>query len=241
MNLKEEIAKIVKLQEIDSQIHKLKIEKDFDLPSQLKNIKDGFEEKKQSCLAYEEKTKQIHLTKKDKEVDLAAKEENLRKLQGQLYQLKTNKEYQAKLTEIASMKADISVVEEDLIKILDETESVQKDLDAQKQILSQEEAKSKEEEIKINEKIKDIEVTLKNLEDKKSILSKDIDKNILLQYEDLLTKRNGFAIVSVEGGNCGACHMLVTHQKINEIKMYEKPILCENCVRMLYIAEDICI
>jgi len=160
-------------------------------------------------------------------------------LQGQLYQLKTNKEYQAKLTEIASMKADVSVVEEDLIKTLDELELVQKELDAQKQIFVQEEAKSKEEENKISEQIKDIEANLKSLEDRRAIASKDVDKVILSQYEDLLAKRNGLAIVPVEGGNCGACHMLINHQKINEIKMYEKPAFCENCVRILYIAEDI--
>ena len=241
MNLKEEIAKIVKLQDIDFQIHKLKKEKDFDLPFQIKKTKDEFEEKKQSCFIYEEKAKQTQLKKKDKEIDLATKEENLRKLQGQLYQLKTNKEYQAKLTEIASKKADVSIVEEDLIEILDQLESIQKDLKTQKQILFQEEVKSKEEENKINEQIKNIEITLTNLKNKRLILSKDVDQNILLQYDDFLTKRNGLAIVPVEGGNCGACHMLVTHQTINEIKMYAKLVFCENCVRILYIAEDICI
>jgi len=119
MNLKEELVKIVQLQEVDSNIYSLKQEKDIKKPAQLESIKVEFEEKKNELSAFEEKIKATQLKKKEKEIELASKEENLRKSQGQLYQLKTNKEYQAKLTEIGSLKADISIEEDDLLKIMD--------------------------------------------------------------------------------------------------------------------------
>ena len=86
--------------------------------------------------------------------------------------------------------------------------------------------------------IEEIEVKIKELEDKRKQLTSQINENLLSTYEKLLKTRNGLAIVPVENENCGACHIKVTAQKINEIKMYKELIFCENCVRILYLKED---
>lgn len=239
MDLKGEIKKIVELQKIDSEIYQMQEKKDSQLPQELTSLKEVYEQKKQSFNAAEEKLKEIRLKKKDKEIDLASKEENVRKAQGQLYQLKTNKEYQAKLNEIESLKADISVVEEELLKIFDEAEAANKEQEIQKEKLNQEEKAFKESENKLNTRIKDLDARIKNLQEKRQRFINDIDKEILGKYEQLLKKRRGLAIVPVEAGNCGYCHMRVTHQKINEIKMFEDLAFCESCVRILYLPEDL--
>jgi predicted nucleic acid-binding Zn-ribbon protein len=239
MNLKEEIIKIVQLQEIDSHRYTLCQEKDVKKPAQLEILTGEFEQKKQSLSAFEEKIKAAQLKKKEKELELASKEEGLRKFQGQLYQLKTNKEYQAKLSEIASLKADISIVEDGLLKILEEIEAAKKEFDIQKASLDQEEKKFKEQENKIQNEIRDMDIQIKNLEDKRKSFIGAVDQNILAKYEKLLKTRQSLAIVPVNNSNCGYCHMRVTHQKINEIKMYKDLAFCENCVRMLYIPEDV--
>jgi hypothetical protein len=239
MSLKEEIAKIVQLQEIDVQIHSLTQEKDIEIPAQLEHIQKSLEQNRQRLAASEEKMKDVQLRKKESELELASKEEALRKAQGQLYQLKTNKEYQAKLTEIGSIKADISLAEESVIEILDEIEAAKEGLDKEKSKMQTEEASLKAREDGIRARIADIDIQIRNLEDKRKIFSRDIDANILDKYERLLKTRQGLAIVPVKDNNCGACHMTVTHQKINEIKMYTDLVFCDNCVRALYIPEDI--
>lgn len=239
MNLKEEIKKIANLQEIDSNIHNLAELKDKILPSKLKKITEEFEQKKQKVSIFEERTKALQLTKKDKELNLASKEEALKKSQGQLYQLKTNKEYQAKLTEIASLKADISLAEEYLIKALDELENIKKESLTEKELLSQEEKIYLKEKQVIIDQEKDIEAKINNLCDKRKMHTKDIDRKILSRYESLLKTRRGLAIVPIKNNNCSACFMAVTHQKINDIKKYIDLVSCENCVRILYIPEDI--
>lgn len=239
MNLKDEIRKLVQLQEIDTQIYNLREEKDVNKPRELEEIKRELEQSKQSFSISEEKVKELQLKRKNKELDLASKEENLKKAQAQLYQLKTNKEYQAKLTEIGSLKADISIVEDNVIKILDEIESAQKIFNQQKELLNQKEKEFKETDNRIKSQIKDIEAKIKNLEDKRNNFIKEIDHTVLSKYEKLLKSRHGLALVPVKNNNCGACHMIVTPQKINEIKMYNNLIFCESCVRILYIPEDI--
>ena len=118
MRLKDEIRKIVQLQESDLRIRKLRQKKDIEIPDQVEKRKVEFEQMRQRISNFEEVLKNAQLKKKEKELDLAAKEENARKSQTQLYQLKTNKEYQAKLKEISFLKADISVLEEEVLTIL---------------------------------------------------------------------------------------------------------------------------
>jgi hypothetical protein len=239
MDLKEKIRQIVRLQQIDSQIHQLFQEKDVEKPEGLEKLKEEFEKEKRNLALFEEKVKQLQLKRKEKELELASKEENVKKAQSQLYQLKTNKEYQAKLSEIASFKADVSLLEEDVIKVLDEIEQAEKDYRTMKDRFAEEEKKIKAQEVKIREEIKEIEIKIKEMADKRSLISQDIDKETLSKYEQLLETRAGLAIVPVENESCGACHMRLTPQTINEIKMYKDFVFCENCVRCLYIPEDI--
>ncbi len=238
MDLKEEIRKLIELQELDSRIHSLLHNKDEEIPSKLEELKNNFNEKKSLLSSFEEKVKQLQLRRKDKELDLSAKEENVKKAQSQLYQLKTNKEYQAKLVEISSLKADVSLIEEDIINLLDELEKAEKELNDAKKKLEEDEKKFKEEESRLKEETKQLEIQINNLKDKRKIIADSIDNNILSTYERLLKTRNGIAIASVENENCSACHMRVTAQTINEIKMYKDLVFCEMCVRILYIKED---
>ena len=94
-------------------------------------------------------------------------------------------------------------------------------------------------EAQINQEVKSLEIEIKGLGDKRRILAEKIDKKILPIYERLLSTRGGIAIAPIVAENCGACHIKVTAQKINEIKMYKDLVFCENCVRILYIKEDL--
>jgi predicted nucleic acid-binding Zn-ribbon protein len=239
MNLKQEICKLAKLQEIDSKIYQLTQQKDVEKPALLQELRNAFIAKKNSLAEVEERVKNLQLTKKDKELELASKEEGVQKAQGQLYQLKTNKEYQSKLSEISSMKADISLLEEEVLKAIEDLETAENELKQLKEKLNEEEIKFKEQENMLNKEIADIEVEIKTLQDKRNTFARDIDKTVLNTYEKLLETRAGSALAQVQNESCSACHMRVSHQKINEAKMYKELVFCESCLRILYIPEDI--
>jgi len=239
MNLKKEIRELIKLQEIDSKIYKLQEDKNETLPIQLEKIKNEFEETSKNFTSAEEKLKKLQLEKKDKELELATKEEELKKLQIQLYQLKSNKEYQTMLSSIASHKADILTVEESILVIMESLEEAKKECTEQKDALGKEEKSFKDKEAEFSSRIKDAEADIDNLKNKRKTLAEGIEGKILAIYERLLGSRQGLALVPVVGNDCGACHMRLNHQKINEIKMLDHLALCESCVRILYIPEDI--
>ena len=100
------------MQERDSKIYALLKEKE-ELPAEISRLQNIFEDKKAALKSLEEKEKALAVKRKEEELELAIKEENIRKLNTQLASLKTNKEYQAMLGQIAGLKTDASLLEEE--------------------------------------------------------------------------------------------------------------------------------
>ena len=237
-NIKEEIRRLVSLQEVDKKIYGLSREK-AELPKQLDDIQKEFEDKRSKFKALEYQRQKLLLKQKDKEGELALKEENIKKSQGQLGQLKTNKDYQTKLSEIESLKADKSIIEEDILKTMDEFDQIKKDIEIEKNALVSEEKIFNEKKSVITSRSKEIEGLLSDISGKRKILSDSVDKKILERYEHILQGKEGIAIVKVVNNSCTGCFMSLPHQVTNEIKMHDRLIMCEICSRILYLEEDL--
>jgi uncharacterized protein len=237
INLKQQLGSLINLQQIDSEIYRLQKEKQAK-PEEIKLIEAAFEDKKQSMAAMEKASLDLQKQKKDKEMELGSKEEAAKKLQGQLFQLKTNKEYQAMLQQIADTKADASVIEEKILMIMEQMDKLKVDVDTEKQKLKEEEKVFNEQKNKIQAKLKEIEDRLAVLDGQRKQAAPGIDPKIFSQYERILANRDGLAIVLAKNNSCQGCNMFVPPQVINLIKMYEHIITCETCNRMLYIDDE---
>jgi hypothetical protein len=236
VDLKTQITTLAKLQTVDSEIYALKKEKAAQ-PDLLKALDAAFEEKKSGVAAAEKLLLDLQKEKKEREVDLGSKEESGKKLQTQLYQLKTNKEYQAMLQQIADAKADASLFEDKILESMDKIDKAKAALEEEKKKLHQEEGVSNTEKKKISDRAKQIDDRLAQLEAQRAQNSSGIDPEILAQYERILANRDGLAIVTVKDNSCQGCNMYVPPQVINLIRMYERIITCEVCNRILYIEE----
>lgn len=238
LNIKEEIKRLVELQEIDKEIFALSKEK-AGHPKVLEELAKEFDVKKASLKDLEETRQKLYLKQKEKEGGLASKEENIKKTQNQLGQLKTNKEYQVKLTEIEGLKADNSLIEEEILKLMDDVDVMKNDVEkAKKSLEADEKSYNEKKGIALN-RAKELETLLSVLDDKRRILINGIEKKILARYEHILHGKNGLAIVKADNNSCAGCFMHVPPQVENEIRMHENIITCESCARILYLQEDV--
>jgi len=236
IDLKGQLRNLIQLQTVDTEIYNLKAEKE-EKPQEIKALDEAYEKKKQILAELEKKSLDLQKQKKDKELELATKEEAVKKLQVQLYSLKTNKEYQAMLQQINDTKADASVIEDKILELLDMMDQTKAQIDKEKQKLQEEEKVLCAQKNKIQDRIKEIDDRLAQLEAQRKQIIPEIDPKILAQYERILKNRDGLAIVSVKENSCQGCNMYVPPQVINLIKMYERIITCEVCNRILYIEE----
>ena len=236
IDLKSQINNLSKLQTVDSEIYTLRAEKEAK-PLEIKTIESSFEEKKQHMALLEKQLLDLQKQRKDKELELASKEESAKKLQTQLYALKTNKEYQAMLQQINDAKADASIIEDKILELFEQADSVKSETEQEKQRLKEEEKLFLGQKKNIEDRIKEIDERLAQLEAGRRQIMPDIEPKVLAQYERILLSRDGLAIANVKDNTCKGCNMFVPPQVINLIKMYERIITCEVCNRILYIEE----
>ena len=233
--ISEQIKILTELQKIDSEIYTLKTELETH-PQIQKQADQDFEKKKASLKLAEDEQKNFQVKQKNLEMDLGSKEEKIKKLQAQLFSLKTNKEYQAMEFEIKALKADDSLLEEEILKSFDLVEAAKAKVGKEKEFLAVEEKKHKEELVVIQKRAADIQAQIQVCEEKRKVFIPSIDAKILPQYERLLKNREGLAIAPIRNNSCGGCNIGLPPQIVNEARMQEKFLTCESCARMLYWA-----
>ncbi|HTL69675.1 MAG TPA: C4-type zinc ribbon domain-containing protein [Candidatus Eisenbacteria bacterium] len=231
--INEQIKILAELQKVDSEIYRLRKEL-AGIPALQKKVEDDFEKKKAGMKAAEADLKAAQLKQKEKEGELASKEEKIKKLQGQLYSLKTNKEYTAMDLEIKGLKADNSLIEEEILRSFDGVEAAKAKCAAEKEALVIEEKKSKEETAVHTKRAAELTAAAAELDEKRKAYLPNIDPKLLSQYERVLKGREGLALVPVRNNSCGGCHIGLPPQTVNEVMMQEKLIFCEECARILY-------
>ncbi len=236
MDLKTQIIALIRLQELDSEIYALGNEKAAK-PQEIKAIQAVFELKKQDLVAWENKSLDLLKQRKEKELELAANAEGVRKLSGQIFSLKTNKEFQTMQQQIADAKADGEVIEEKILIFFEESDKIKAQIDSENLKLKCEEKTFLQQKKEAELRSEEIGGRLSQLDAQRIQIIPGIDPKMLQEYEKILHSRDGLAMVTVKDNSCGGCHMLVPPQVINLIKMYEHIITCEVCNRILYIKE----
>jgi len=238
ISVKDHIKKIIELQKIDAQIYNFKIELK-DKPAVLEQLKSEFEAHQKVLTELEEKSKSIQVDRKEKELELKTQEDKIAKSNAQLSQIKTNKEYTAKLTEIEHVKADQSVYEEKILLSYEASDKINAEIEKEKQKITEEEKNYLAKKKEIEDDIKLIEDRIKVLESQHAQATPGIDPEYLGRYERILKHKSGLAIVPIEENVCGGCFMNVTSQQLNLIKMNTDIVECEACTRILYLEDDL--
>lgn len=237
INVEEQLNILIRLQALDVQLYRLRKEREAK-PKLIEELEARRNEEQAAVKDIEEKIKASQLKRKQKEMDLQSKEESVKKLSTQLYQIKTNKEYQTMQHEIEGHKADNSLLEDEILSIMEDADTLSEELFKEKELLADAEKRLNEDRKKVEGEIAVIANEMANFELQRKELAAQVDKKILAQYEKVLTNRKGTALVAVNNQACQGCFINLPPQVINEIRMKDKIVICESCARILYIEND---
>ncbi len=232
----EQLTGLLNLQGIDGKIYGLLRQKNAK-PFELQAARETRDRQKQAVSSEEKLLTELQLARKSREIDLETKEGNIKKLQTQLYQVKTNKEYLSFQKEIDLLKADQSLLEEEILKFMEEVDARKKSISEKKGILVGEEAKLAKEEARITQEITQIDQEISLLKEKRKVHIPEVEPPLFVRYEKILAGKEGLAVVPVNEISCLGCHMELPPQVINEVRLQEKVMTCENCARILYAPE----
>ena len=220
-------------QEIDGEIYRFRQEI-HQIPEEVHELTRTFESEKSHLLQLENQLKEIQLRQKKKEGELGEKETLVRKYNAQLTQVKTNKEYAALQQEIASLKADGSILEDEILDILEQVERNLKEVRQERERLTRAEKETEEKKKTLLQKAEELKSSLSTLSQKRVEVLKQVAPEARELYDKILEKKEGLALVAVIGDACGACRIELRPQTLNEVKLKESLVLCDNCSRILY-------
>ncbi|MBI5199284.1 MAG: hypothetical protein HZA09_04625 [Nitrospirae bacterium] len=229
----EQLKLLIQIQETDSQIIEI-VEKQKGLPDILASLRASLD-KAQSGLA-EAIQDCDNDTKERRRLEglLQDVEDKIKKLKGRIPEIKTNKEYQALLKEIAAVEQEKSDIEEKIIILLEKIDSLKSIRIDKEHAVKEEEKSFLEEKGKIEVDFNQLSERLKVLESQKAAIGSQIDPKLLSEYNRLISSRKGLAVVSVQNEHCRGCHIRIPPQIFTEIRKNDRIIHCLSCQRVLY-------
>jgi uncharacterized protein len=238
--LKEQIALLIKLQKIDQDIRTLNTKKQT-LPEKARKLEQDFQARKEQM--EEERTGLEGLNKlhKEKESELKQGQEKLRKAKERLQEVKTNKEYQAMLTEIEALEKGNGRIEEEILVLYDRIDEKKGSLKNHEKDFAQYRGDSEAERKSIDAALASIDGELVDQKKKFDALAPGLEPDLRRRYEMIKGRRNGIAVVSARSAVCSGCNINLPPQLYNELQRSEELICCPNCNRILYwdeIAND---
>jgi predicted nucleic acid-binding Zn-ribbon protein len=235
--LKEQLRKLIQLQQVDTQIRAQEFQKET-YPAEIKKLAAQITLKTE---AFEEEAARIDSLEKErrqKERELEAAGEKIEKIQGQLHEVKTNKEYQAFLLEIEHLKEKIANFEMEILEHLDTVDTLREAIKETEKTFKEEKAALEKKKALLENNIVHLPDALTALLEERNKLEEAIPENILKKYKTLVEKRGGIAVSYVKDEICQGCHMNIPPQLFNQVQRADKINFCPHCNRILVPPEE---
>lgn len=234
VSIQQDLLNLLQLQDRDVKIRRLEAEL-AQKPLDIEALKNGLSEHRKRLEAARENVKKRTTEKNSLEGDLESRLQNIQKLDGQSSQVKTNEEYRAMMKEIESLKKGNIPLEDKILEAMEKVEEEKKIVAQEEQHLKQEEAKVAEQERVIKGEIEAIRALRETIVKEREGLIAGVRADLLERYNLTFENKEDAAIVVIEHGACGGCHMAITPQIMTEVKRRHDLVLCENCARILYL------
>lgn len=230
---------MLKLQVIDYDLGELERSKEY-LPDMMGNLKREIQETKVRLDTAEQLLEQEKLGQKTLELDVKTKEADLQRLQQQMMTIKTNREYDAIVSEIDSIKGGISGQETALLGAMERITQLEAEIpDLRAKFEQCEENNKKQLEI-LQEKVDSIGSKASEKGAERAVIVNQIAKPAISVYDRVRRGKGGGAVVVVvKKRACSGCHAALTPRKVQEVKKSDRILTCDSCGRILYWDNDI--
>lgn len=227
------IERLLALQDIDIQIRDITKEL-ADIPKRKALEEARLDAHKAAMKSAEDSFKAKQAEVKKQELEVAACKDKILKLRQQQMTLKTNKEFKAIDSEIATVEAAIAGFEDRELILMADMESFSANVRTQKEALEREGSDvRKDVEVWVG-RSNELEAAAARLRAQRTELAAAItDRVWLARYEQVMSRRDR-ALVRVEDGVCGGCHLKCPPYIIHGAKKHTEMVSCNDCGRILY-------
>lgn len=235
--MKDEINKLKNLQEVDLQISK--IEKELAVGSEELSFRKKSIDKHQTDIAANSaRLEDGEARRRELEAEVEDGQLMIKDRQNKLMKVQTNREYQSILKEIDDAKTGNRQRDDEIVRLLEQAESLQKKINDQVALCEEEETQYNEDAGQREKAAVELNAQMAKLQKTRDSKIKKVKVALLRKYEQIREKRDGVAMVGVNRGVCHGCFMNVPPQLYNELLREDKLHACPTCNRLLYNLPD---
>lgn len=227
------LDKLLILQERDNRILQLQREIE-DIPKRKQIEEDRLEEHRANVVASEEKLQAMQVKIKELDLEGETHKEKITKLRQQQLELKTNKEFKAVESEVATLQNAIGELEDRELGLLTEADDIRDDLETRKAELAREDESVKQDVAAWDARASSLEGELVEAKTERDAAVGEVDDEELLSNYQRVHSRREDAIVQLNDGFCGGCHMKVPPSVVHAVKRHDGDVHCDFCARLLY-------
>jgi predicted nucleic acid-binding Zn-ribbon protein len=220
------------LQDVDLQLKAIESDKER-YPLEMRNLDDKLASEKEMSAGKRERIELLEKERRQKEGDLELEQERIKRAQSKLYDVKTNKEYQALLTETETLREINSQREIEILEIMDEIDELKREYGIVEKELWEMEERTRAEKKQIEESLGRLDGALAGKKRKRTMIMKKLTPELIGLYQTLKEKRRT-AVVPARFGACQGCNVKIPPQMFNEVQRSEAIIVCPSCNRILY-------
>jgi len=230
--VKDVLVQLMELQELDSRLANLESLRG-DLPQQVSRLTQKLETMMRIQEERQEKLQAYRKEKDAAEIHVKALEDEQKKYQAQLFEVKNNREYDAVTSALESVKNEIEKTESRILELMDLEKDMSDEIETAKEEIDQLQEQLDVNKAELNKRMVETEKDEAALQDRRGKVVRKITPRILASYERIRKAKNNTAVAYVVRGACGGCYKSLPPQRILEIRQMERLYLCEVCGRIL--------
>jgi uncharacterized protein len=231
------IEKLLILQDRDRKIHRVQQELAQIAPER-ETLRARATTTQTQLEAAKNRVKHIESERKQRDLEVEAKKSQIEKYANQQLQTRKNEEYKALAHEIEMAKAVIFKIEDAEIVLMEQAEAAQKEV-AHANVEANEAKKLGESQIdELGQREENFKKELASLQQGRAELASAVDESARNRYERILKSKGDNAVVGIDHGVCGGCHMKLQQQLIVTCQAQKEIVTCSSCGRILYYTRD---
>ena len=227
------LPRLIELQALDLRMAEIKAQR-RQIPQRLDAAERPLQAVREAQKTAAETIESMTKERRASERELDAQEAQIEKMRGRTSEIKTNKEYQAHLFEIELASKKKSEIEERVLELMEQIESVQKRLVEAHANVAEAERTFAQGKKDIEESETRLIAELADLESRHRAATEGVPEGLLSRYVKLKLQRKDQALAALREGICQGCRLQLPPQLVAEVKRSDALQTCDYCHRILY-------